>query len=641
MAVLVMMVVLAVFAIIFIVSERRKAVADIVRNGETFANFSANTIYDEYSRFYTHPQASDFEHFKGQVQSILDYNKDVQSVELLSVNGRILFQSSELKDGKYKGALRSTEDNVLTEALQSEYTTTRVVDENGSQLTEIVVPIKETGGRHLLSMRYLLAYTSLAERMAEVYRTIIIVSCLLMLFVVAVATLLAMRLTRPIVRLTHTAERISAGDLTARAPEAGNEEVVRLARTLNEMAARLGEYYRNLEAKVRERTAALEAAQTKLMTNVKQDEALLSSIGDGVIATDQQGNIAVMNKAAEDMLRLPAAEALGRPYYEVWTAETENGEAVKTEDRPMYRALHGDRAIKTSQYYCVRRDAQGKEIVKIPILQNISPVVINGKTVGVISVFSDITHDKEVDRMKTEFISLASHQLRTPLSAIRWYSEMLLSGDAGSVTEEQKEFMQNVYDSTQRMIDLVNSLLNISRIESGRIIIDPKPTDLNELVGGVVNDLKAKIEEKQQTLIVSVHKELPKINLDAGLIGQVYMNFMTNAIKYTPKGGEISVFVSRKGEELVSQITDNGYGIPKEQQGRLFQKFFRAANAVKVETDGTGLGLYLVKAIIESSGGRVWFQSEENKGTTFWFSLPMSGMKAKAGEVTLERPTVK
>jgi two-component system phosphate regulon sensor histidine kinase PhoR len=636
LAIGVLAVVLTMFSAVFAVSERQKASEDIVQNGKTFAIFSAKQMYDDYVRFYTHPATSDFENFKDSIGDVLAYNRDVKQVSMLAQNGRILFDSAEFTTGKYSGPARIVEEAALMEAIRSDTTVTRAVQQNGEKLTEIVVPIAENSGGHVVSMRYMLSYESLNGRMLDIYRRIIAVDVLAMLFVAAVVLLFTNRLTRPIIRLTAVAEQIGGGNFAARASHTANDELGRLSAALNAMAARLEDSYRGLEAKVSERTHELETAQIKLRANVQRDEALLASMGDGVIATDRDGTLVLINKAAEELMKISRQDALGKKYHDLWTMEDEKGVAVPDEERPLQRALTSGQQLKDNSHYLVRKDQTGDTIVRFPVSLGVAPVILNNETIGTISVFSDITHEKQVDRMKTEFISLASHQLRTPLSAIRWFTEMLITGDAGKLEPEQQEFVGNINESTLRMIALVNSLLNISRIESGRIIVDPKPTDLQKLVHGVVNDLKAKTEAKQQTLIVNVHQDLPEIKLDPRLIGQVYLNFLTNAIKYTPKGGEISVFISRKGDELISQVTDTGMGIPKSEQDHVFQKFFRAANAVKVETDGTGLGLYLVKAIIESSGGKVWFESIEGKGTTFWFSLPMSGMVAREGEVTLE-----
>lgn len=460
---------------------------------------------------------------------------------------------------------------------------------------------------------YKILYSGDVQASKNTYELVAWSMVAVLLFTAVSGTMLVLAVTTQLRKLKDEASRFANGDLSRNIEVMGTDEVGQLASTFNQMSDRLRASYQRI---------ALEK---------QRDEILLESMGEGMIALDEKGRIGLINNNAVTMLNLEEKKIVGQQVDKVFALRKANGKKLlTTHERPEIIALHS--AKSQSDVFSFQVDDQKPMMIHI----NASPVIIDNKTAGAIVILRDVTHEREVDRMKTEFISLASHQLRTPLSAIKWYTEMLLAGDAGKLKGDQKEFAQNIYDSSERMIELVSSLLNISRIESGRIIIDPRPTDLKQLVDGIVNDLKAKTEEKQQTLIISVHKELPKINLDPRLIGQVFLNLLTNAIKYTPKGGEISVFVSRQAGQIVAQVTDNGYGIPKDEQGKVFQKFFRAENAVKVETDGTGLGLYLIKAVIESSGGKIWFESEVGKGTTFWFSLPLSGMKAKTGEVTLD-----
>jgi signal transduction histidine kinase len=198
---------------------------------------------------------------------------------------------------------------------------------------------------------------------------------------------------------------------------------------------------------------------------------------------------------------------------------------------------------------------------------------------------------------------------------------------------KKKELLTNIQISARTMSGLINSLLNISRIESGRIMVEPEPTSLKDLVNRLLEELKNKIEEKKQKVTLSVDSKLKKINIDPRLIGEVYKNYLTNAIKYTPENGKILIEIKIKNKEVISKVIDNGYGIPKDEQSKIFSKFFRGTNIVKLEKDGNGLGLYLVKQIVDVSGGKVGLESELNKGSTFWFTLPLAGSKPKAGEV--------
>ena len=370
---------------------------------------------------------------------------------------------------------------------------------------------------------------------------------------------------------------------------------------------------------------------TKLEEKIAIYEAMITSTADGLAVTDREGRILFMNPAAGKMLKFDTLKAIGQQYTKIARAADKNSQFIPPDKRPLKTVIRTGQSFtnSTANYY-IRSDD-----TKFPAAITTSAIILKNQIIGAIITFRDITHEKEVDRIKTEFLSLASHQLRTPLSAIRWFLEMLLAGDAGPINSEQTEFLKNIDQSTNRMIQLVNDLLNITRIESGRIIIEPRPTHLGKLIQEVLSELRPKIETKKQKIIVSMHPHLSAVNIDPNFIRAVYLNLINNAIKYTPVGGEITVIVSKKGNEVISQITDTGYGIPLSEQKRIFEKFFRASNVVKKETEGTGLGLYLVKAIVESSKGRVWFKSQENTGTTFWFTVPASGILAKEGEVTI------
>ncbi|MFA5871437.1 MAG: HAMP domain-containing sensor histidine kinase [Parcubacteria group bacterium] len=235
----------------------------------------------------------------------------------------------------------------------------------------------------------------------------------------------------------------------------------------------------------------------------------------------------------------------------------------------------------------------------------------------------DIIRIKEIDKAKTEFVSLASHQLRTPLTSVSWYAEMLISGDAGFLNPKQKQYLDEIYIGNRRMIDLVDDLLNASRIDMGTLVAEPARLDLRGLLDSLINEFAPLISSKQIEIVKKYDADIPPIFADVEHIRIVFQNLLSNAIKYTPEKGSVTVESQKKGLEIVIGISDTGYGIPKHQQAKIFTKLFRADNVRNKDTDGTGLGLYIARAIIKQSGGKIWFDSIENKGSTFFVSLPI------------------
>jgi PAS domain S-box-containing protein len=383
---------------------------------------------------------------------------------------------------------------------------------------------------------------------------------------------------------------------------------------------------KEVEAVLQNKTEDLERANEVVKREKVKYEALLTSIGDGMIATNRHGEILVMNPQAGIMLGRDTESSVGKFFTDVVALEQdEKEEMIPLDERPVLRTLlNGSRITVVSYYF----RANGG---KFPVSVTSAPIMLDGHIIGAIVVFRDITKEKEIDKSKTEFVSLASHQLRTPLSAIRWYSEMLDSEKLGTLNANQKDYLSEIYKSNRRMIDLVNALLNVSRIDMGTFAIEPEPTDIKEIAESVLKELFVKIQESELHVTPFYEEALPKVNVDPKLMRIIIQNLLSNAMKYTPKGGSVALSITKDAQNMLIKVADTGVGIPANVQDKIFTKLFRADNARVVESEGTGLGLYIVKSIIERGGGRTWFVSEENKGTTFFVEIPLSGMHALQG----------
>lgn len=416
-------------------------------------------------------------------------------------------------------------------------------------------------------------------------------------------------------KLVVTAKQLA---ITAKEKERARRKLVVTAKELKRL-------YQTLEKKVLERTKDLEQTRAK-------NEAILTSIGDGLVVVDKGGKISYINKSFEEMLGWKAKEIIGKSMVEIVPREDLNGVEVLFKERILTQVLAGQKFVAdlTNAFYYIRKDKS-----RFPASSIVAPVVLLGKIIGAVEVFRDITKEMEIDKAKTEFVSLASHQLRTPLSTVNWYTEMLLAGDAGEVTLDQKKYLEEIYHGNQRMVDLVNTLLDVSRLELGTFIFESKPTDIVKLAQSVIDEQKLQIHEKKIKFLPSFEKDIPLMQADPKLLRIVIQNILSNSVKYTSDGGKIEVSIlldssnskkirnKQRKNNILLKISDSGYGIPKNQQDKIFTKLFRADNVIGKDTEGTGLGLYIAKSIIEQARGKIWFESDENIGTIFYVSLPL------------------
>lgn len=353
---------------------------------------------------------------------------------------------------------------------------------------------------------------------------------------------------------------------------------------------------------------SLEKQQKLLELEKAKTSAIIDAIPNGLLASSKDGNIFLVNQESEKILGVSADNLLGKFIDQVLPPKSD-----EVTGRP-----NNLKTINTCVFDYESPDNKNK----ISIENTANPIVLNGEIVGVVDILRDKTQEHSTERAQKEFVSIASHQLRTPITSIKWNSELLLSNP--NLDKDIKEAVDDIYKANDRMEKLVNALLNLSRIDLGKIKFIKQDIDLEKYIASLVKSLENDLVQKNITFEkdISFHKTI--VN-DPVYIDIIIGNVLSNAVKYTPKNGKVKLEVSEveNKNSILIKISDTGLGIPKSQQSHIFGRLFRADNARNADPDGNGLGLYVVKKLTESMKGNVWFESRENEGTTFFLELPI------------------
>ncbi|NTV31125.1 PAS domain S-box protein [candidate division WWE3 bacterium] len=371
----------------------------------------------------------------------------------------------------------------------------------------------------------------------------------------------------------------------------------------------------------------------KLAEEKAKDEAILHNIGDGLVVLDTSRHVIMANKVVTEATGYSNDELMGQIWPDCVTPVNDHNRSSSVESEMITRALKQKEGSSTPIYHPYYYT--GKDGKVFPVAATVSPIHMSEDIIGVAIIIRDVAREIAIDKAKSEFVSLASHQLRTPLSTINWYTELLLNQNAGSLNDEQRTFLLEICKGNQRMTNLVSALLNVSRIEMGTFSVDPIKLNLRQLLHDLVVLLDPFIKSHHARIKESYPDSLPDIMLDQQLMAIILQNIITNAIKYSPDQSTIDISVSIQDQDVIIAIADQGIGIPEKQKNKIFTKLFRADNARDVEADGTGLGLYIVKSILDHTGGSIWFESKVNKGTTFYIKLPIKGMQTIKGVTSL------
>lgn len=372
----------------------------------------------------------------------------------------------------------------------------------------------------------------------------------------------------------------------------------------------------------------------------KESDTIFEAIGDGVVVLGNDQKISLINPAACSMTGWPVDEALGIDVALVFKLADENGQLITPEQEPFTVSLRSKDKIERSAELTDRQG--GKKIVSFVI----SPVIVSGETVGVVGVFRDVSVQRAAEKQRADFISTASHEMRTPVAAIEGYLSLAMNDKVSNIDEKARDFLEKAHTSTQQLGKLFQDLLTSSRADDGRLVNHPEVVEMSSFIEQLTEGFQLAAEKKQllvdfsiatenqEALTGKMIKPLYYVHVDPERLREVITNIFDNAVKYTPSG-KISIGINGDNDNVHVFIKDTGAGIPADDIPHLFQKFYRVDNSAVRTIGGTGLGLYICKKIVELYNGKIWVESELNKGSTFHIDLPrMNNQQAEALKIS-------
>jgi two-component system phosphate regulon sensor histidine kinase PhoR len=455
-------------------------------------------------------------------------------------------------------------------------------------LLYVAAPLSE-GGAVRGVLRLALPLSVVTSSHADVHRAMLLGAAVALAVALGIGLFVAGRVTRPVVEMEAIARRMSEGDFTARAPTRSPDEIGRLGRALNVMAARL-----------RGKIEDLEYEQAKI-------SAVLDGMVEGVIAVDARDHIVAMNEPARAWFEVGAGRGERKPLLEV----------IRNVD---LHALLGE-ARRGGAHVVARRELVVPGTPPRTVQANAVPVDLGPEGVGVLAVLHDVTELRRLETVRTEFVANVSHELRTPLTAIHGYLETLIGGGLEE-PEHARRFLEIVFRHTERLGRLLDDLTDLSDIELGRVHLQLGPVAVGDVVESVLAIMSQRAETRRVALVATLPPDLPDVSADHDRLEQILINLVDNAVKYTDAGGRVTV-AARHVDALVEiAVRDTGVGIPPADLPRITERFYRVDKARSRELGGTGLGLAIVKHLVIAHGGELTIESEPGKGTTVRLTLP-------------------